>query len=74
VAFDGRLLCATCIANETAAPAVLEKKSPHLIQMTLAAAALLVIWVVFYLFGWIILQYRDTAPETSSAVVIFYCA
>ncbi len=74
VPFDGRLLCATCIAKATTAPADAEKRSPHIVQMALGTVALLVIWVVFYLFGWIVLQYRDTAPVTNSSAAMFYRA
>src|SRR5271165_4238055 len=67
VPFDGRLLCATCIAKANEAPPVLEKRSSHPGQILLGVAALIFIWAVFYCFGWIILQDRETLPVTSSA-------
>ena len=67
VPFDGRLLCATCIAKANEAPPVLEKRSSHPGQILLGVAALIFIWAVFCCFGWIILQDRETLPVTSSA-------
>jgi hypothetical protein len=67
VSFDGRLLCAPCIARASQGPVALEKGTSHVGQILLGALALLFIWVVFYFLGWVILQYRETAPMTSSA-------
>lgn len=67
VPFDGRLLCANCIARATESPVAEEKGRAHLVQAVMSGAALLLIWVVLYFLGWVILQYRETTPVTSSA-------
>jgi hypothetical protein len=59
--FDGRLLCATCIARATE-PAVAPQKSAHGRQMLLGIIGLIFIWTIFYCLGWMILEYRETQP------------
>jgi hypothetical protein len=63
VPFDGRLLCATCIAKANGAPPALEKKTSQVPQILLGMAAVFLIWLAFYCFGWVVLQYRDTLPQ-----------
>jgi hypothetical protein len=62
VPFDGRLLCAACIAEANESPLTSQKRSSRSGQMLLGMAALIFIWMVFYCLGWIILQYRETQP------------
>ena len=67
VSFDGRLLCAACIARANESPLLPKKKSSHLGQLLLGVAALVFVWVFFYCVGWIILQYRETLPDQESS-------
>jgi hypothetical protein len=61
VSFDGRLLCAACIARASEPP-LAPRKSSHAGQILLGMVALFLIWTIFYCLGWIILQYRETLP------------
>ena len=74
VSFDGRLLCATCIAKASEALPLPEKNAWRSGQMLLGVVALFFIWVVFYCFGWIVLQYRETLPVPSLASGILHRA
>lgn len=67
MSFDGRLLCAACIARANESPLLPKKKSSHLGQLLLGVAALVFVWVFFYCVGWIILQYRETLPDQESS-------
>ncbi len=62
VPFDGRLLCAACIARANEPPSLREKSSQLSGQLLLGTAAVVFIWVIFYCLGWVILQYRETLP------------
>jgi hypothetical protein len=67
VPFDGRLLCAACIARANEPPSLPEKSSQLSGQLLLGTAALVFIWLIFYCLGWIILQYRETLPLDTNA-------
>src|SRR5271167_2514525 len=62
VPFDGRLLCATCIARANEPPLVPKKRNSPAGQLLLGITALVFVWMIFYCLGWIVLQYRDTLP------------
>ncbi len=66
VSFDGRLLCAACIARASEPP-LAPRKSSHAGQILLGMVALFLIWAIFYCLGWIILQYRETLPVSVAA-------
>jgi hypothetical protein len=60
VVFESRLLCASCLAAESAS------ERPQLPQqgaakraLALALIALLVAWLFFYTAGWAVLQFRE---------------
>lgn len=63
VLFEARLSCATCLAAQSAAP---ESPRParHLgvAALALTLLAVLVVWLLFYLAAWSILEFREHAP------------
>lgn len=62
---EGRLLCSTCILSlfEQSSKAEEVGRAPRgNAQLFLAALALVLVWLVFYLAGWTLLQMRSTAP------------
>jgi hypothetical protein len=74
VPFDGRLLCATCIARANEPPLISEKRSSSSGQMLLGVAALVFIWIAYYCLGWMILQYRDSQPVEVAERGPLFCA
>jgi hypothetical protein len=57
-----RLLCAICIARfQEALPAV-ARNSPQGRKLLFCALGLFVAWLLFYLAGWSVLQFRDSVP------------
>lgn len=54
VEHDGRVLCATCLAREVAAPEAAKKSAAWTrrgAEMTVTAACVLLLWIAFYGFG-----------------------
>lgn len=66
--FESRLLCANCLAASITIESQLA--SPHFgaTGAVLIAAAVLAAWLLFYLAGWTILQFREHAPLAFLAV------
>lgn len=63
VLFESRLLCAACLARNSAATAVGSKARFGLGGLALACLGLLIAWVLFYFSGWTILQFRERSPR-----------
>ncbi len=62
---DGRLLCSPCVLNLAAAASDTEavRRVPRGIgQVFLAVLTLLMVWLIFFLAGWTLIQLRPTAP------------
>ncbi|MBV9407102.1 MAG: hypothetical protein JO211_17270 [Acidobacteriaceae bacterium] len=57
--FESRLLCAACLANTASATATGPKITFGFSGLALAAASLLLVWILFYLAGYAILQFRE---------------
>jgi hypothetical protein len=72
VLFDARLLCAACLAAESAALEFQPARARFsLAGLALALLGLLVIWLFFYLAGWTLLQFRQRTPLASVAPAVF---
>jgi hypothetical protein len=61
IEYDSRLLCSVCIVKaQSGAP---EKQDGHLwAKLLLAAAGILLAWLIFYAAGWSILNFRQNVP------------
>ena len=69
VLFESRLLCANCLTAASAMPELQDSHTRFSVGgAVLVALGLLAAWLLFYLGGWIILQFRDHPPL---AVVAF---
>ena len=74
VLFESRLLCANCLAAAAVAPELHHSHTRFSLgAAVLAALALFAVWLLFYLGGWMILQFSDHPPLAvlASAAVRF---
>jgi hypothetical protein len=69
VLFEERMLCGVCLSRSVNAvpPA---RKQFGFGGILIAAAGFLIVWLLFYLAGWAILQLRDQAPEVESSRIV----
>lgn len=66
VSFENRMLCASCVAEGVSATRDVQQRS-GLGALVLAVAGFLVVWLLFYVAGWTIMQWRERAPETDTS-------
>jgi len=63
VLFESRLLCASCLAAASASGEPTQARSGlGIAGAALIALGLVLAWLLFYLAGWSILQFRAPAP------------
>jgi hypothetical protein len=66
VPFEDRMLCSACLAqNMVAIPQT--RGTFSLGGLLLAAAGFLLVWFIFYLAGWTVLQWRERAPAIDNS-------
>lgn len=66
--FESRLLCAACLAQASEGAGDATKTRFGAGAIVLAVFSFVIAWVLLYLAGWTILEFRDRAPvaETGS--------
>jgi len=60
------MLCASCVAQNVTASRDVQQRS-GVGALVLATAGFLLVWLLFYLAGWTIMQWRERAPETDTS-------
>lgn len=66
ISFEDRMLCASCVAQKVSASPDLQRR-PGFGAFVLATAGFLLVWLLFYLAGWAVMQWRERAPETETS-------
>lgn len=63
VSFEARWLCASCLNAQALRPDQQRaKRGLGIAPVTLAALGLLLVWLLFYLAGWMVVQFRERPP------------